>query len=55
MALSLDDLPSDISESPRDALIAYHEEHGALPPQGRWDIIFGTDPASPSGNRWMLL
>ncbi|MDE0058437.1 MAG: hypothetical protein OXI22_18780 [Defluviicoccus sp.] len=55
MALSPDDLPSDITESLRDALIAYHEEHGTLPPQGRWDIIFGTDAASPAENRWMLM
>ena len=55
--MSLDDVLRDptISPSLRAALIEYHEDHGALPPPQRWDIIFGTDPASPAENRWMLL
>ena len=55
MALSPDDLPSDISPSLRAALTEYFEETGVIPPCRRWPILFGPDRESQEPNQWMLM
>ena len=49
------DLPSDISESLRNALIEYFEETGSIPPRRKWPVIFGPEMAQENENQWMLM
>ena len=55
MALSLDNIPSDISESLRNALIKFFDENGFIPPRRKWAIVFGPDMAQEDENQWMLM
>ena len=54
MALSPDDLPSDISKSLRNELIKYREKTGPIPPRRKWMILFGPEREQEDENRWML-
>ena len=54
--MSLDDLPSDISPSLRDALTEYYEKHGTIPPRRKWPITFGPEFLVQRGSAdWMAM
>ena len=52
--LSLDDLPSDVPEPPRDELTKHCEKHGFVLPQREWEITFRMDYEAAHPSRWML-
>lgn len=55
MAYALDNLPSDLPQSLREALDEFREEHGFYPSPRQWLRLFGPDYEPRPENRWMLM